>query len=86
MQQLEVLKNHIIDTDFPEQLQKVESERQLGPLTINKKESSVILWTKTTQAKIQDTPQCKDDAEKLNFQLDEAHRIYICMVRITGDK
>lgn len=60
---------------FLNNYKKSKSKRQLGPLTINKKESSVILWIKTTQAKIQDTPQCKDDAEKLNFQLDEAHRI-----------
>ena len=30
---MEVLQNHIMDTEIPEQLQKVEIERQSGPLT-----------------------------------------------------
>ena len=61
-------------------------ERQSGPLRTKEIESSEILWVKTGQTKIQDTLlQFKDDAEKLNFQLDKTCRIYICKGRITGD-
>ena len=60
-------------------------ERQSGPLATKELESSEILWVKTIQTKIQDTPKFKDDTEKLNFQLDKIRRIYICKGHITGD-
>ena len=60
-------------------------ERQSGFLTTKEIDSSKIIWVKTIQAKIQDTPQFKDDAVKLILQLDEIHIIYIYKGRITGD-
>ena len=49
---------------------KVKLERQSGPLATKEIENSEILWAKTIQTKIQDTPQFKDDTEKLNLQVD----------------
>ena len=55
------------------------------PLNTKEIETREILWVKTIQRKIQDTQQFKDNADKLNLQLDEIHRIHICKGRITGD-
>ena len=60
-------------------------ERQSGPLTTKEIESSEILCVKAIQKNIQDIPQFKNDADKLNLRLDEIHRIYICKDQITGD-
>ena len=63
----------------------LQLERKSGPLATKELESSEILWVRTIQTKTQDTPKFKDDTEKLNFQLDKIHRIYICKDHITGD-
>ena len=71
---------------FLHNCKRLKLERQSGPLSTKEIESSEILWVKTGQTKIQDTLlEFKDDAEKLNFQLDKTRRIYICKGRITGD-
>ena len=71
---------------FLHNCKRLKLERQSGPLRTKEIESSEILWVKTGQTKIQDTLlEFKDDAEKLNFQLDKTRRIYICKGRITGD-
>ena len=68
---------------FLHNCKRLKSERKSGPLTTKEIESSEILWAKALQIKIQDTPQFKDDAEKLNLQLDGTRRFYICKGRIT---
>ena len=70
---------------FLRNCKRLKLERQPGPLTTKEIESSEILWVKAIQIKIQDTPQFKNDTEKLNLQLDETHRIYICKGPITGN-
>ena len=71
---------------FLHNCKRLKLERQSGPLRTKEIENSEILWVKTGQTRIQDTLlEFKDDAEKLNFQLDKTRRIYICKGRITGD-
>ena len=70
---------------FLHNCKRLKLETQSRPLTTKEIQSSEILWVKTIQTKIQDTPQFKDNAEKLNLQLDETHRIYIWKGRITSD-
>ena len=70
---------------FLHNCEMLKLERQSGFLTTKEIDSSKIIWVKTIQAKIQDTPQFKDDAVKLILQLDEIHIIYIYKGRITGD-
>ena len=68
---------------FLHNCKRLNLERKSRFLTTKETESSEILCVKAIQTKIQETPQFKDDAEKLNLQLDETHRIYICKGRIT---
>ena len=69
---------------FLHNCKRLKLKRKSGPLMTRELEISEILWVKAMQTKIQDTPQFKYDAEKLNLQLDENHRIYICKRCITG--
>ena len=54
-------------TEISRQLKKGQLKGQSGLLTTKKVENSKVLWVKVIQTKIQDTPQFKDEAEKLNF-------------------
>ena len=70
---------------FLHNYKRLKSEKQSWLLTTKGIESSEIFWVEAIQTKIQDTPQFKNEDEKLNLQLDETNTIYICKGRITGD-